>query len=55
MKDDIEEFIEVMFKIKHHDRYEFKTLCGFTFVFRRTTFEVNDEIASEEMSPVGII
>ncbi|MBQ6511697.1 hypothetical protein [Methanobrevibacter sp.] len=55
MKDDIEEFIEDMFKIKHHDRYEFKTLCGFTFVFKRTTFEVNEKVASEEISPAGII
>lgn len=55
MKDDIEEFIEDMFKIKHHDKYEFKTLYGFTFVFKRTAFEVNEKIASAEISPAGII
>ena len=55
MKDDIEEFIEDMFKINHHNRYEFKTLYGLTFVFKRTTFEVDEKVASEEISPVGII
>ena len=55
MKDEVEKFLEDIFKIDHHDKFEFRTLFGFTFVIKQTVFEVNDKISSEEISPVGII
>lgn len=55
MKDDVENLIADILKINHQDQFEFKTLCGFTFVFKRTTFDVNGNVSSQEISPVGII
>lgn len=34
---------------------EFKKLYGFTFVFEKNTVTINDNIASAEIKPVGII
>ena len=55
MKDEIEKFITDLFSIDEHESFEFKTLYGFTFAFKRTVFEVNGMISSEELSPAGII
>ena len=55
MKSEIENFITDLFQMDRHDSFEFKTLYGFTFVFKRTIFEVNGNISSEELSPAGII
>ena len=35
--------------------YEFKEICGFTFVFKTHTITFNDIIASCEIKPQGII
>ena len=55
MKEKIEEFIEDLFTIDHESHYRFKSLYGFTFVFRETIFEFHGKISSAEIRPVGII
>lgn len=35
--------------------YEFEKLYGFTFVFKKAIFTINDKISSAEIKPVGII
>lgn len=55
MKYDVEKFITDLFKIDKHENFEFKTLYGFTFVFKRTIFVMNGNISSAELSPAGII
>ena len=55
MKDDFEKFIEDMFKIDKHENFEFKTLYGFTFVYKRTIYLVGGNLSSAEISPAGII
>ena len=55
MKDKIEDYLEDLFKIYTKENFEFKTLCGFTFVIKRTMFELDGRASSEEISPAGII
>ena len=37
------------------DRYHFKRLYGFTFVFKSQLISIRDNLASAEISPIGII
>ena len=55
MNDKFEEFIADFFEINENINYEFHNLYGLIFVFKRTVFEFRKEIASTEISPVGII
>ncbi|WP_407376545.1 hypothetical protein [Methanobrevibacter sp.] len=53
--DEIEKFLEDAFNIKNITKYHFKTLCGFTFVFKSKIMTFNDNISSASIKPEGII
>ena len=55
MDENIEKFIEDTLKIENETSYQFKEICGFTFVFKQTTIILRGRIASCEIKPVGII
>lgn len=52
---EIREYLDEYLKYTILESYEFKTLYGFTFVFKTTTRTMKGEISSSEISPVGII
>ena len=43
------------FKINEISEYEFREVCGFTFVFKTEILEINDQIGSASITPKGII
>lgn len=51
----IEEYLEKYLDMKTISRYHFKTLYGFTFVFKSRITFINDSISSASMNPQGII
>jgi hypothetical protein len=55
MKDDIINYILEPFEITVDSDFEFRTLYGFTFVFKRNLVYMKDKISSAEIKPAGII
>lgn len=55
MTREIENLIGDVFKIKAEREYHFRTLYGFTFVFKEKIVHRKDEILSGEIKPVAII
>ena len=55
MDKDVEEFIEDLLEIKKIGRYDFREIYGFTFVFKKEIFLINDHRSSAEIKPIGII
>ena len=55
MSDNILEDIKDIFKITQDITYDFKTLYGFTIVFKTNITSVGGKISSAEIQPVGII
>ena len=39
------------FKINEISEYEFREVCGFTFVFKTEILEINDQIGSASITP----
>ena len=44
-----------IFEIRQENQYEFKKVFGFTFVFKKRILYFRDNVASAEISPLGII
>lgn len=55
MEDEIKNFVEDILEINKHHRYDFKTLYGFTFVFKITEVFIKKRVASCEITPLAII
>lgn len=55
MKDEIMDFVLDQFGIAKDTTFEFRKLCGFTFVFQKSIFTYGNDCSSAEMKPVGII
>ena len=55
MKDEIMDFVLDQFGIDRDTTFEFRELCGFTFVFQKSIFTYKDSCSSAEIKPVGII
>ncbi len=55
MSDDILREMKNVFGIDDDIGYEFKEVCGLTFVFRTRITRINGEINSAEIRPSGII
>ena len=51
----IKEITEDFIEIDEISEYLFSEVCGFTFVFRKKVYSINDEIASGEIKPLAII
>ena len=55
MKNDIiKDFLDEI-NLKQFLKFDFKEVCGFTFVIMTRTITFRDEIASAEIQPVAII
>ena len=48
-------FLEDIVGYEEIQEYEFEKLYGFTFVFKKAIFTINDKISAAEIKPVGII
>lgn len=55
MDREIKNFIDNLFDFDVMTTYHFKELYGLTFVFRKDITQLNDQMTSAEISPVGII
>lgn len=55
MVEQMKNIIYDFFDIKKIREYEFRTICGFTFVFEKEEMRINNELSSAEIMPVGII
>ena len=55
MMDEIRKHLNKHLKYIKIESFEFKTLYGFTFVFKTTFRSMKGEITSADISPVGII
>ena len=55
MDKDVEEFIEDLLEIKKIGRYDFREIYGFTFVFKKEIYLINDYRSSAEIRPIAII
>ena len=55
MDSKIEKLIEDFVKITSLKEYQFREVCGLTFVFEKKIAFINDEISSGEMKPLAII
>lgn len=53
--DDIKEFIEDTFGVKKIKEYDFRQICGFTFVFESDIICIKEKVSSASINPVGII
>ncbi|WP_407454998.1 hypothetical protein [Methanobrevibacter sp.] len=51
----LKNFVYDFLNIKEIIKYEFQTICGFTFVFKKEEIQMNNQISSLEIKPVGII
>ena len=51
MKDELMD----MFSINETCNFEFREVCGFTFVFKTRILSMNDKLTSASIKPVGII
>jgi len=51
MKDELMD----MFSINETCNFEFREVCGFTFVFKTRILTINDKLTSASIKPVGII
>ena len=51
MKDELMD----MFSINETCNFEFREVCGFTFVFKTRILTMNDKLTSASIKPVGII
>ena len=49
--EDLDDFIDMNLE----STFEFKKVCGFTFVFVKNILTIRDSIASAEIRPAGII
>ena len=55
MDEFIKDFIEEAFDIETINKYEFRTVCGFTFVFESEITTMHNHIPSASIRPVAII
>ena len=55
MKDEIMEFLIDQFDITEDTTFEFREICGFTFVFKKSFFTYHEKYSSAEIRPVAII
>ena len=55
MRDEIMDFVWDQFGIAEDITFEFRKLCGFTFVFQKSIFTFRNDCSSAEIKPVGII
>ena len=55
MAEEIKYLIEEMLNFKAHTDWQFKEICGFTFVFKRKITEYQARITSFTIRPAGII
>ncbi len=55
MSDNVFDEIEKIFDIRQDKSIEFKSLYGFTFVFKKRIIFFRDEPISAEISPLGVI
>ncbi len=55
MDSDAKKFIDDILNIKEINEYQFREVCGFTFVFKREIILINDQISSGEIKPIAII
>ena len=53
--DDIKEFIEDIFDIKNISEYDFRQICGFTFVSKSDIICIKEKVSSASIMPIGII
>lgn len=51
----IKSFIEDTLNIKKISRYDFREICGFTFVFESDIIIIKEKVSSASIMPVGII
>lgn len=55
MDNAVKEFLDDFLDIKNITEYHFKTLYGFTFVFKSSITFTGDALTSADMKPQGII
>lgn len=55
MDNPIKNFIYGSLGIEEMKTYEFRTVCGLTFAFKKEEITINNKISSAEILPVGII
>ena len=55
MGNQIKDFIYESLNIEETVRYEFRTICGFTFAFKKEEIRINNHLSSAEILPAGII
>lgn len=55
MDSDIKKLIDYFIDIAGIHDYQFREVCGFTFVFKRDFLFINNQLSSGEIRPVGII
>lgn len=55
MDNTIKDFIYDTLNIEETIRYEFRTICGFTFAFKKEEIRINNHLSSAEILPAGII
>ena len=55
MSDNIFKDIKSIFEIRDNTTFEFKEICGFTFVFKTQILILRNKVSSAEIKPVGII
>lgn len=51
----LKDFVENLFDIEEISDYQYKDVCGFTFVFKREIFQINNQISSADIRPLAII
>ena len=55
MDNPMKNFIYDALNIKKTKNYEFRTIYGFTFVFKKEEMRINNNLSSAEILPIGII
>jgi hypothetical protein len=55
MDERVKSFVFNALNIEEIKRYEFRTICGFTFAFKKEEIRINNHLSSAEILPVGII
>ena len=55
MDSDAKKFIDDILNIKENNEYQFREVCGLTFVFKRGIILINNQISSGEIKPIAII
>ena len=51
----LKNFVEEFLDIDEISDYQYKEVCGFTFVFKREITVLNDRISSADIRPIAII